>query len=169
VSVTRILICAPAPRQIRVRRCRQDLHPDQGAGFKGLFDEWLARIVCFAFSISPQALTQQMNRATAETQKEIAEEEGLAPVRLGEGSDRPGDRPGIRRARSRIYLESRSLDRSADAGSDPLELHVEGIPTINEARATLGRDPLADPAADKPMALTGAGYAPLGNTAGRVS
>ena len=34
-------------------------------------------IVCFAFSISPQALTQQMNRAAAETQKEIAEEEGL--------------------------------------------------------------------------------------------
>ena len=32
---------------------------------KGPFDEWLARIVCFAFSISPQALTQQMNRATA--------------------------------------------------------------------------------------------------------
>jgi hypothetical protein len=32
---------------------------------KGPFDEWLARIVCFAFSISPQALIQQMNRATA--------------------------------------------------------------------------------------------------------
>ncbi len=47
---------------------------------KGPFDEWLARLVCFAFSVSPQALTQQMNRATAETQKEIAEEEGLAPI-----------------------------------------------------------------------------------------
>jgi hypothetical protein len=34
---------------------------------KGPFDEWLARIVCFAFSISPQALTQTVNRATAET------------------------------------------------------------------------------------------------------
>ena len=47
---------------------------------KGPFDEWLARIVCFAFSISPQALTQTVNRATAETQKELAEEEGLAPI-----------------------------------------------------------------------------------------
>ncbi len=50
---------------------------------KGPFDEWLARIVCFAFSISPQALAQTMNRATAETQKELAEEEGLVPLHRG--------------------------------------------------------------------------------------
>jgi PAS domain-containing protein len=43
-------------------------------------DEWLARIVCWAFSISPQALIKQMNRATAETAKEQAEEEGIAPL-----------------------------------------------------------------------------------------
>src|SRR6185312_10080715 len=42
-------------------------------------DEWLARIVCWAFSISPQALIRQMNRATAETAKEQAEEEGISP------------------------------------------------------------------------------------------
>ncbi len=27
---------------------------------KGPFDEWLARIICFAFSISPQALMQRL-------------------------------------------------------------------------------------------------------------
>lgn len=43
-------------------------------------DEWLARIVCWAFSLSPQALIRQMNRATAETAKEQAEEEGIAPL-----------------------------------------------------------------------------------------
>lgn len=43
-------------------------------------DEWLARIVCWAFSISPQALIRQMNRATAETAKEQSEEEGIAPL-----------------------------------------------------------------------------------------
>ena len=43
-------------------------------------DEWLARIVCWAFSISPQALIKQMNRATAETAKEQSEEEGIAPL-----------------------------------------------------------------------------------------
>src|SRR3954469_10274377 len=43
-------------------------------------DEWLARIVCWAFSLSPQALIKQMNRAIAETAKEQAEEEGISPL-----------------------------------------------------------------------------------------
>lgn len=47
---------------------------------KDTFDEWLARLVCFAFSISPQALIQMMNRATAESAAETAQLEGLAPL-----------------------------------------------------------------------------------------
>ena len=47
---------------------------------KNAFDEWIARVVCFAFSVSPQALTSQMNRATSETQKDISDEEGLMPI-----------------------------------------------------------------------------------------
>jgi hypothetical protein len=47
---------------------------------KDMYDEWLARIVCFAFSISPQALSMQMNRATAETAAQTAHEEGLMPL-----------------------------------------------------------------------------------------
>ena len=47
---------------------------------KGVFDEWLARIVCYAFSVSHQAFVNQTNRSTGETQKEMAEEEGLWPV-----------------------------------------------------------------------------------------
>lgn len=52
----------------------------QDPELKGVFDEWLAKLVCFAFSISPQALISQVNRATANTQREQAEEEGLAPL-----------------------------------------------------------------------------------------
>ena len=48
--------------------------------FKGVFDEWLARVVCYAFSVSHQAFVNQVNRSTGETQKEMAEEEGLWPV-----------------------------------------------------------------------------------------
>ncbi|HUO54839.1 MAG TPA: phage portal protein, partial [Rhodoblastus sp.] len=47
---------------------------------KNAFDEWIARVVCFAFSISPQPFVQQMNRATGETQKESADQEGLLPI-----------------------------------------------------------------------------------------
>ena len=36
---------------------------------KNAFDEWIARVVCFAFSVSPQPFINQMNRSTSETQK----------------------------------------------------------------------------------------------------
>jgi len=50
------------------------------APYKDDFDEWLARIVCYAFSLPPTAFTPQVNRATAETAQEAALEEGLAPL-----------------------------------------------------------------------------------------
>jgi len=46
---------------------------------KDEMDDWLARIVCYAFSINPQAFVRQMNRATAETAQEVAIQEGLEP------------------------------------------------------------------------------------------
>ncbi len=49
---------------------------------KDVFDDWLARVVCFAFSVSPTALVAQVNRATADSQKHSADEEGLAPAKL---------------------------------------------------------------------------------------
>lgn len=55
------------------------LKPDQ---LNDEFDEWLARIICYAFSLPPTALVKQMNRATSETQKESAAEEGLEPLKL---------------------------------------------------------------------------------------
>lgn len=45
-------------------------------------EEWLARIICYAFDLSPQALVKEVNRATAETSKEAAQEEGLEPIKL---------------------------------------------------------------------------------------
>ena len=47
---------------------------------KDEYDEWLARIVCYAFSISPTAFVKQQNRATAEQQADTAKEEGLLPL-----------------------------------------------------------------------------------------
>lgn len=50
------------------------------AALKDEYDEWLARIVCFAFSIDPNALVKQVNRATAESVRGAALSEGLAPM-----------------------------------------------------------------------------------------
>lgn len=44
------------------------------------FDQWIARIVCYAFGISHQAFVKEVNKATAGTAKDIAIEEGLEPI-----------------------------------------------------------------------------------------
>ncbi len=133
---------------------------------KSLFDDWLARIVCFAFSVSPQALMPMMNRASAEVQKDLAHEEGLAPVLLWVKAlvddllAREFDAADCEFA----WTPNETVDPQAQ--EQVLSAYTgRGILTINEARAVLGRDPLADPAADRSMALTGAGYVGLGGTA----
>lgn len=133
---------------------------------KSAFDDWLARLVCFAFSVSPQALVSQMNRATAEVQKTLAEEEGLAPILAWvkalvddviaselDGADLEF-----------TWTPTETIDPAAQ--ETILSSYTSrGILTLNEARAALGREPLADPAADTAMALTGTGYVALGQTA----
>ena len=47
---------------------------------KDEFDEWLARVVCFAFSIPPTPFVKQVNRATAQTAQEASVQEGLHPL-----------------------------------------------------------------------------------------
>ena len=49
---------------------------------KDEFDEWLARVACFAFSLPPTPFIKAMNKSTAETDKERAQAEGLLPLRL---------------------------------------------------------------------------------------
>ena len=129
---------------------------------KGPFDEWLAKVVCFAFSISPQALVSQVNRATANTQKEMAEEEGLAPVLAWI----KGLVDDILAAE--FDAADLEFDWTQDTQSDPaqeaeiLKGYVgAGVMTLNEARDRLGLDPLDDDAANAPMVLTGTGYVPI--------
>jgi len=129
---------------------------------KGAFDEWLARIVCFAFSISPQALTQTMNRATAETQKDLSKEEGLSPIL--------GWVKGLVDDVLSTELDGNDLEFCwcTDSQIDPAvqekilsSYTTSGILTINEARATLGREPHPESSADRPMTLSRAGYVAL--------
>lgn len=47
---------------------------------KDEYDEWLARVVCFAFGREPTPFIKQMNRATAENATEAAKEQGNAPI-----------------------------------------------------------------------------------------
>jgi HK97 family phage portal protein len=133
------------------------------APYKDDFDEWLARIVCYAFSLPPTAFTRQVNRATAETSQDAALTEGLAPLmgwvkRLCDGviQDRMGHAD-----LEFAWSDVQTIDPKEQA--EILQIYVEeGIKTRNEARAILGDEPL--PGGDAltvdtpqgPLKLTGA-------------
>ncbi len=111
--------------------------------FKDDFDEWLARVVCFAFSLPPTPFVRQLNRATAEQAQETALAEGLAPLM------------GWAKRLADLIIQNRlgHPDLEFSWGDkrpvDPLDQHKmltgyvkEGLYTRNEARDVLGMDPI---------------------------
>lgn len=117
---------------------------------KQAFDEWLARIVAFAFSVSPQALVAQMNRATAQTAHGQALAEGLQPVMNW-----------VKNLIDYIIVKYFGYDDmefkwEEEEEADPLTQtqiltgYVEaGIMTDDEARDKLGMDPLTEEQRDQ--------------------
>lgn len=120
-------------------------HPTKSDPLKDDYDEWLARIVCYAFSVSPAPLVRLMNRATASSVQEVAKDEGLAPLQnwLKQFLDRL-----IAREFGAPDLEF-SWRNEDPAEEDPAtaakiaETYVAaGIKSVDEVRAELGLDPL---------------------------
>ena len=149
----------PGDSASRVHQTKEPDHKDD-------FDEWLARIICFAFSVPPQWAVKLMNRATADNQSAQSEEEGLEPTKewVKDLVDEI-----IAEEFSSPDLELHWLDEDADAAG--LEASLEGrvklgAVTLNEMRDHLGLDPYANAAADRPMVLTPTGYVPIEANAG---
>jgi hypothetical protein len=69
-------------RQMPVLVHGMEIHNLKQAELKNDFDEWLARKICFAFSLPPTAFVKQLNRNTSESAQDAAKEEGLFPVLL---------------------------------------------------------------------------------------
>ena len=62
------------PAEFKLTETRQPPLKDQ-------YDEWLARVICYAFSVPASAFVTQVNRATSETLRTQAAQEGLAPLK----------------------------------------------------------------------------------------
>ncbi len=131
------------------------------APYKDDFDEWLARIVCYAFSLPPTAFIRQMNRATAESSQDTAATEGLAPLMLW-----------VKRLADHVtqdLLGHPDLEFAWGdlTPADPAEqakiidTYVrDGVYAVNEARELLGLDPV--PGGDQPMIYGTQGAVALG-------
>lgn len=136
--------------------------PTQEAELFGKAEEWLARVTCFAFSVSPQPFLQMLNRATAETAQQEAAATGLQPIQnwvksliddiISEEFDSP-DLEFIWRGDDELDPVKRQQITAGNLKA--------GLLTINEGRQDIGREPYEDPMFDKPMFMTSNGLAPL--------
>jgi hypothetical protein len=123
------------PSEFRLIEARQPPLKDQ-------YDEWLARVICYAFSVPASAFVSQVNRATSETLRMQATQEGLVPLKAW-----------VKSALDhviQVYLGEPDLEFVwvGDDAIDPLQqaqtlniLVAAGIKTREEARADLGLAP----------------------------
>ncbi len=114
---------------------------------KDAYDEFLARIICFVFSISPEPFVGQVNRATAETSHSRAVDEGLGPLMrfvsafMNRIIATEFASPDLEFA----WVESRAQN-PAEAASIDVAYVGAGILTVDEVRANMGLAPIAKPA-----------------------
>lgn len=127
---------------------------------KDEFDEWLVRKICFAFSLPVTAFVKQNNRATAESEKDRALEEGLAPLQLfikGIIDDIIQNDFGFKDLEF-AWNDTQDIDPSVQATVDASDV-AHAIRSVNEIRADRGLDPVEG--GDEPLALTATGWIPL--------
>lgn len=123
---------------------------------KDEFDEWVARIICYCFSLPPTPFIRQMNRSTAQADTERAMEEGLAPLLVW--TKRLADRIlqdelGYKDLEF-VWNNTKEVDAKTQSEINNLYLRAAVI-TINEVRDSMGLDPVVD--GDIPLIYTAGG------------
>ncbi len=115
---------------------------------KDQYDEWLARIICYAFSVPVSPFVSQVNRATGETLRQQATQEGLVPLKAWVKNALDCviqdcmNEPGL----EFVWVGDDAIDPLEQAQT--LQILVgAGVKTREEARADLGLAPAAGAAA----------------------
>jgi hypothetical protein len=117
--------------------------PTREPPLKDDFDEWLARVVCYAFSVPPTPFIRASNRATAEQVNDTALAEGLGPLMIwlkGLIDRVMADVLGWPDLEL-VWTDAARLDPPTRCTIETAYV-AAGIKTRNEARAALGLDPL---------------------------
>lgn len=127
---------------------------------KDEMDEWLCRIICYAFKVSSQWGVKQMNRATADNASEQASQEGLEPTKswLKEMIDEIIERwfgyPDLQF----LWVEAEEIGTKEQSEVNDRDLK-NGSTTINAVRAKRGEEPVEG--GDEPLIYTSSGVMTL--------
>jgi Phage portal protein/Phage Mu protein F like protein len=112
---------------------------------KDEMDEFLARIICFTFSLPPTAFIKQQNRSNSQQQQKTALEEGLEPIKVWIAnrinyiiqSPRLFNQPEIEFA----WNDDPEVDPLVQAQIDKIYISC-GKSSIDEVRERDGQDPI---------------------------
>jgi hypothetical protein len=125
-------------------------------------DDYLTRVVAFAFSVSPQNLIKQVNRGTAKESTDVAALEGIEPV-LKHIENVANELCQIARPGTECefaYQDEREMDPVKQASVDQIYINT-GTYTRNEVRAARGDDPRPEKGADELTVTTATGCVQL--------
>lgn len=128
------------------------------APLKDDFDEWLARVACFAFGVSPQPFIKMVNRATAKSAEDKAKSEGLESITewitdfMTSIIQGPLGAPDL----CFDFQEERESDPLLQAQASKIYVEIGAI-TVDDVREDLGKDPYGV----GPYFATAAGPVPL--------
>ena len=112
---------------------------------KDVYDEWLARVVCFAFSVEPTPFVAQVNRSVAETSREQSLSDGMSSLKNWVKAliDDVLARYMDMAAYEFVWREEESLNPKEQAEIYAIYKNA-GILTADEIRAELGKEPLPE-------------------------
>lgn len=134
---------------------------DNQVQFDGQFEEWLARVVCARFGVSPAPYSHMTNRATAETMEEARQESALIPMTqhfkawFDEILDTDLNMPFLE------FVWDKGANYDREQASMDIEMLHNGIKTIDDIRKAQGLAPLEDGAGSHNYVWTGAGILPV--------
>lgn len=132
---------------------------------KDEYDEWLARVICFAFAISPEPFVQRVNRATAQVSDDRSQEDGRGPQQkwIKGGIDKVIQFDFKSPDLEFMYIDDRETDPLKQMQIDTGYVKT-GIKSINETRAMRGAS-IRPGVCDSLMVMTAVGYVPVGTLA----
>ncbi|MDE1988889.1 MAG: phage portal protein [Betaproteobacteria bacterium] len=139
-------------RQIKVIPNDSKYTSTKAPALMDAYDEWLARIACFCFSVPPTAFVKEVNRATAATANISSLETGLAPTKrwierlVGHLIEHVLDEPDYEFS----FRDKEAQDPLERAQIDNIYL-MQGVLVPNEVRADLGYEALPEPEESQPV------------------
>ena len=126
--------------------------------FDAIFDQWLARIICARFNVSPIPYVSQINRAVGEEMEEASRDEGLVPMM---NYLKQWFNDVIETCLEKPFLQFRwnpGQNYDKDDSSMDASLQEHGALFIDDLRQKQGKEPLPNGLGAVPLILNGGSW-----------